>query len=190
MAHIAIISPSLRIGRLSHRAALYFKSYLEDNNLASAEIIDLKEYNFPLFTERLKFTQEPIASAIEFSDKIKSADAVIIVTPEYNGGYPASLKNAIDLLYEEWYHKPVAVSTVSSGNFGGVQVIMQLQFILWKMKAFTVPAVFPVPNIGDVLDEKGMPTDKAAFDRRAASFLKELIWFTEATDCMKIKKNS
>jgi NAD(P)H-dependent FMN reductase len=152
--------------------------------------LDLKEYNLPFFTERLKFAEEPVVSALEFANKIKSADAVIIVAPEYNGGYPASLKNAIDLLYDEWYHKPVAISTVSSGNFGGVQVIMQLQFILWKMKAITVPAMFPISNIGEVLDEKGMPADKPAFDKRAASFLNELIWFIDANDCIRIKKNS
>lgn len=180
MPHIAIISASIRIGRNSHRVALYFKNYLESGNLATAEILDLVEYNFPLFDERLQFQKDPSPGTLEFAEKIKSSDAVLIVTPEYNGGYPASLKNAIDLLYFEWYHKPVAVATVSDGVFGGSQVITSLQFTLWKMKAFTVPAMFPVPKVKDAFKENGDPTDKMATDKRALIFVNELLFCIEA----------
>jgi NAD(P)H-dependent FMN reductase len=160
--------------------ALYFKRYLEENNLASAEILDLKEYNFPLFDERLRLQKNPSEAALDFAAKIKIADGIIIVTPEYNGGYPPSLKNAIDLLYDEWYHKPVAISTVSDGNFGGSQVITSLQFTLWKMKAWTVPALFPVPRITESFDENGHPSNKAADDKRAANLVKEMFQLIEA----------
>jgi NAD(P)H-dependent FMN reductase len=143
MPHIAIISSSVRTGRQSHRVALYFKNYLETNDIATAEILDLKEYKFPLFEERLKYQKNPAPITLEFAAKIKSADGIIIVTPEYNGGYPPSLKNIIDLLYDEWHRKPVAISTVSDGSFGGTQVITSLQFSLWKIRAWTVPAMFP-----------------------------------------------
>lgn len=176
MPHIAIISASIRIGRNSHRVALYFKNYLESGNLATVEILDLMEYNFPLFDERLQFQKDPSTGMLDFAEKIKSSDAVLIVTPEYNGGYPASLKNAIDLLYVEWYHKPVAIATVSDGVFGGTQVITSLQFTLWKMKALTVPAMFPVPNVKVLFDENGIPSDKQATDKRAATFIKELLY--------------
>ena len=175
MKHIAIISASVRSGRLSHRVALYFKRYLEENNLASPEILDLKEYNFPVFDERLRLQKEPSPAAMEFAAKIKSADGVIIVTPEYNGGYPASLKNAIDLLYDEWYHKPVAISTVSDGNFGGSQVLISVQFTLWKMKARTITALFPVPRVMDSFDENGIPSDINSTGKRAANFIRELL---------------
>lgn len=138
MPHIIILSASIRNGRKSHRVALYFKKYLEENKLATATIADLNEYRFPLFNERLKFQPNPTADVIAFANDIRSADGVIIVTPEYNGGYPASLKNVIDLLYEEWQRKPVAISTVSDGVFGGTQVITSLQFTLWKIRAWTV----------------------------------------------------
>src|SRR5688572_29427277 len=105
MSHIAIISSSVRIGRNSHRVALYFEKYIRDNNLGSVEILDLNQYQFPVFDERLQYMKEPLPKAVEFSEKIKKADGVIIVTPEYNGGYPASLKNAIDLLLPEWKRK-------------------------------------------------------------------------------------
>lgn len=180
MAHIAIISASVRKGRFSHRIALFFKKYIEENNLATAEILDLNEYRFPLFNERLKFQQDPSARVVEFAEKIKNAGGVIIVTPEYNGGYPAALKNVVDLLYSEWQRKPVAISTVSDGAFGGTQVITSLQFTLWKIRAWTVPAMFPVPNVQNIIDETGNAADKMSMDKRAKVFLDELLWCIEA----------
>lgn len=175
MPHIAVISSSVRRGRQSHRVALYFRNYLEQNNLATAEVLDLAAYNFPIFNERLKYQEDPSALALEFAEKIKKADGVIIVTPEYNGGYPASLKNAIDLLYDEWKRKPVAISTVSAGAFGGTQVITSLQFSLWKIQAWTVPAMFPVPKVQDVFSESGIPADPKSTDKRAKAFIDELL---------------
>lgn len=184
MPHIAIISSSVRTGRNSNRVALYFKGYLQTNNLATVEFIDLNEYRFPVFDERLRFQKNPSAEMLDFADKIKLADGVLIVTPEYNGGYPASLKNVIDLLYDEWYRKPIAISTVSNGIFGGSQVITSLQFSLWKIRAWTVPAMFPVPKVEDAFDENGNPADKAGTDKRAAAFINELLWYVEAKSKM------
>ncbi|GHN00874.1 putative reductase [Cytophagales bacterium WSM2-2] len=180
MPHIAILSCSVRTGRHSHRVALYFKKFVEENNLGTAEILDLNEYQFPVFNERLKFQPNPTPLVLKFADKIKSADGVIIVTPEYNGGYPAALKNVVDLLYDEWFKKPVAISTVSDGSFGGTQVITSIQFSLWKIRAWTVPAMFPVPKVGESFDESGNATDKARTDKRAATFVNELLWCVEA----------
>ncbi|NLV18953.1 MAG: NAD(P)H-dependent oxidoreductase [Bacteroidetes bacterium] len=174
MLKIIIISSSVRINRKSHVVASYFENYLLENDLSDAEILDLKKYNFPLFNERLRFQESPSPATLTFAEKVREADGVIIVTPEYNGGYPASLKNIIDLLTDEWRHKPVAISTVSDGIFGGSQVITSLQFTLWKMKALTVPAMFPVPRVDDLFNKDGLPVDKSALDKRAASFIKEL----------------
>jgi NAD(P)H-dependent FMN reductase len=180
MKKIAIISSSVRRGRNSHRVALYLKNYLVENNLADTEILDLKEYDFPLFDERLRLQNDPSPGAIEFASRIRAADGVIIVTPEYNGGCPASLKNIVDLLYDEWRRKPVAISTVSEGPFGGTQVITSLQFSLWKIRAWTVPAMFPVMKVTEAFDENGVPADRKAADKRAAGFVSELLWCIEA----------
>jgi NAD(P)H-dependent FMN reductase len=185
MPHIAIISSSVRTGRNSNRVALFFRNYLQANDLSTVEILDLNEYNFPLFNERLRLQKDPSAAVLDFTAKIKSADGIIMVTPEYNGGYPASLKNVIDLLYDEWYHKPIAISTVSDGIFGGTQVITSLQFSLWKIRAWTVPAMFPVPKVSDAFDENGIPSDKAAAEKRAAGFINELLWCIRANDKMQ-----
>lgn len=185
MPHIAIISSSVRTGRNSHRVALYFKQYIEENNHGTVEIIDLNEYQFPVFDERLRFQKEPTEKMLDFANRVKGADGIIMVTPEYNGSIPAALKNVTDLLYDEWHHKPIAISTVSDGAFGGSQVLIALQFTLWKMRALMVPAMFPVPKVREAFGEDGTPTDKAATDKRAAGFMKELLWCMTAAGSMK-----
>lgn len=185
MPHISILSSSVRIGRNSSRVAAYFKNYLIEKNLTTVEILDLHKYNFPIFQEPFRFQKKPLAQVMEFTEKITASDGIIIVTPEYNGGYPASLKNVIDLLYEEWHRKPIAISTVSTGAFGGSQVITSLQFSLWKIRAWTVPAVFPVANVQKTFDESGNPTNKATTDTLAEEFIKELLWCIKATARMR-----
>ena len=185
MRHISIISSSVREGRKSHNVSLYFQNYLTENKLATTHIIDLKAYNFPIFESTLKTMNNPAKNIIEFADKIKSSDGIIIVTPEYNGGYPASLKNAIDLLLEEWKHKPIAIVTVSAGPFAGTQALVSLQFTLWKMMAWTIPAMFSVPTVDKAYDENGKALDKSNSDKLAAVFIKELLWCIEADKAPK-----
>ncbi len=175
MEKVSIISSSIRPDRKSHRVALYLKNFLVDNRKADAEIIDLKEYHFPLFENKLSVQKNPAPNSIAFAEKIKVSDAVIIVTPEYNGGIPASLKNAIDLLYDEWNHKPVGIVTASSGAFAGSQVLVALQFSLWKMKAHTISEFFSVPKVQDAYDKNGLPADKAESDKKATIFINELM---------------
>lgn len=178
--HISIISASIRETRKSHNVSLYFQSYLTANNLSTVEILDLKKYSFPLFDETFKTMASPSEKVMDFTQKVDASNGIIIVTPEYNGGFPASLKNVIDLLNEEWKHKPIAIVTVSAGAFGGSQALVALQFSLWKLKAWTIPAVFSVPNVSNAYDEKGNPSDKELSDGLAAVFIKELLWCIDA----------
>jgi NAD(P)H-dependent FMN reductase len=187
MPHIAILSASVRTGRVSHRVALYFSNFLKEKGLATSEILDLTAYHFPLFEERLKYQPNPSPEVLDFATRIKNADGVIIVTPEYNGGYPAALKNVIDLLYDEWHRKPIAISTVSDGNFGGTQVITSLQFSLWKIRAWTVPAMFPVSNAPKTFEADGRLVE-ASMEKRATHFINELMWCIEAKGKMDDKK--
>ena len=180
MYQISIISSSIRTGRKSNRVAQYLSNYITENKIGIVTLLDLEQYNFPLFNERLKFLKDPAPAVLDFTGKIINADGVLVVTPEYNGGYPASLKNVIDLLYPEWKRKPVALSTVSSGAFGGSQVGTSLSFTFLKIGALVTPAVFRVPKVQDAYDENGIPTDKENSDKRVKSFLDEFIWCMEA----------
>jgi NAD(P)H-dependent FMN reductase len=183
MFNISIVSSSIRPDRKSHRLALYFLNYLNENFLANANILDLKVYDFPIFNETLKKQESPSKKILDFAEKINSSEGVIIVTPEYNGGYPASLKNAIDVLYDEWRHKPVGIVTVSNGPFAGSQALVSLQFSLWKMKTWTVTEQYSVPNIEKNYDSEGTSLHKNISEPLTEAFLKELFW------CIKADKN-
>ena len=185
MPTIAILSASVRTGRESDRVTKFFERFIKENKFAETDVIDLKAYNFRVFEERLSHMPEPDAQVLEFAERIKKADAVLIVTPEYNGGYPASLKNVIDLLYAEWQKKPIAITTVSNGAFGGSQVITSLVFSLWKIRAWVVPAMFPVPNALKTFDEQGKAADEPATEKRATFFMNELLWCIAAKEKMK-----
>ncbi len=182
--HIAILSTSVRTGRNSHRVGLYFKQIIETNNRATADLIDLQEYHFPVFEERLRFMTNPAPSVLEFADRMRKADGMVVITPEYNGGFPASLKNVLDLLLEEWKRKPTGIVTVSTGAFGGVLVYPSLVFSLWKKGVWVVPARYQVPHVQDAFDEHGNPADVTGTEKRTQTFLQELIWCMEAREKM------
>jgi NAD(P)H-dependent FMN reductase len=184
MYNIVLISSSVRTGRASHRVALFFKKFIEDAKLASVDMVDLLEYRFPIFEERLSKMKEPTPKMLQFSEKVKGADGVIIVTPEYNGGYPAALKNVVDLLYPEWKRKPIALASVSDGQYAGSQVLTSLSFSLHKIGATVVPSMYRVANVLDVYDENGNTTD-LKIPKIARSFVDELIWYMEAKKRME-----
>lgn len=190
MFHLSIISASVRTKRRSNRVAVFFEKYITDNKLATVEILDLNAFAFPVFNERLRFQTNPSDSVLLFAEKIKQSDGIIIVTPEYNGGYPASIKNIIDLLSDEWYRKPIAIATVSDGQFGGTQVITSLLFTLWKIKAWVVPSMFPVPKVEEAFDENGIPKNITETEKRAARFIKDLFWCIDAVGEMKKRKEA
>ncbi|GAB4092110.1 NADPH-dependent FMN reductase [Flaviaesturariibacter terrae] len=188
MYNIALVSSSVRTGRNSHRVALYLSNYIRENGLGNVDMLDLYAYQFPLFDERLQYQPNPAPDVVEFAAKISNADGVLLVTPEYNGGYPAALKNVVDLLYPEWKRKPLALATVSDGPFGASQVATSLSFTLLKIGALVTPSFYRVPNVQKAYDENGVPADKAGTDKRAKAFLDEFFWCVEARKRMDRKE--
>jgi NAD(P)H-dependent FMN reductase len=185
MKKISILSASIRNGRQSSNVALYFQKFIAESKLAEVVLLDLKELNFPLFEERLMNTAEPLPSLVNYANSIASSDAVIIVSPEYNGSLPASLKNAIDVLNSEWQRKVVGLVGVSSGSFGGVNMIPTLQTILIRLKAVPSSITFPVPMVQNNFDETGNSIDKESTDKRATIFINELLWLTNKLATIK-----
>jgi NAD(P)H-dependent FMN reductase len=178
--NIGIISTSVRKNAQSPRVAKFFHQFIETNQLGSAEIIDLARYEFPIFEERLKFMDTPPENLVQLSELIKSKDALIIISPEYNGAYPASLKNIIDVFNEEWKRKPIAISMVSAGPFAGNQLITSLLFPFWKIGALMVPSMFPIAQVQLHFDENGkILKDEEGVIKRATAFVNELIWYAE-----------
>lgn len=179
MINIAIVSGSIRIGRKSHHVAKYLKSYIDGNKIGSSEIVDLQELKIPMLEDTHQVEENPSESMQRFKEQISKADAVIVIAPEYNGSYPATLKNAIDLFSGDFYRKPIGIVGVSTGDFGGVLGIVQLQSLFFKIKAFPT-TMMPVSRVDENIDANGTAIKKELIDKRTSAFMKELLWVAEA----------
>lgn len=181
MRTIAILSCSVRDGRLSHRAAIYLQNYLETNHLAQVDMLDLKSFDFPLFHERLQFQKNPSEALVDFTQRFNKADAILIVTPVYNGSFSAATKNVIDLYYKEWRRKPVAVASATYNPAPGIATVQQVQTILLKLGAVVTPSVCTFIDLENTLDESGRAIDPVQTEKITRPMLDELLWLMEKT---------
>ena len=186
MFYIPIIAGSTRRDRQSIKVARFVFARLKERQGVETELLDLLEYNFPIMEERLHRRDDPPLRLQEYGEKIGRADSFIIVTPEYNNGYPGVLKNALDYLLPEYERKPVGIVTVSAGGFGGINCLAQLRLVALGMGALPIPENLAVSRIRDSFKEDGTPNDPA-YEKRAAEFLDDLLWFTEAVADRKAK---
>lgn len=150
---VLIVVGSTRPGRVGRAIADWFYARTkEQQSNVEFELVDLADWNLPLLDEPIPpkahmYQQEHTK---RWSDKIASADGYILVTPEYNHGYPASLKNALDYLYREWNGKPVAF--VSYGMGGGQLAVKQLHQVVEELQLRPLGeqlAIFFEPNMFD-----------------------------------------
>jgi len=176
--NIPVVLGSVRRNRQSPKVARWMRRYLEEELGVTSPLLDLKELELPIMEERLRLRDDPPAGAVGLSEAVAAADGLVIVTPEYNNGYPGVLKNALDYLLPEFKRKPVGIVTVSAGGFGGISCLAQLRLVLLAMGAAPIPASLPVSRVGQSFSDDG-PTDEG-FAQRAARFADELLWWTEA----------
>ena len=113
----------------------------------------------------------------EWRDAIIQADGLVIVTPEYNHGYPGALKAVLDLLLREYIHKAVAFVGVSAGPWGGTRVIEAMAPMVRELGLAVTFTDLNFPKVQTVFDAQGKLLD-AAFEQRAAAFLDELVWMS------------
>lgn len=179
MRKIAIISSSVREGRLSHRVALFLKDFIARRTGAQTEVLDLKEYDFPLFTERLANMPSPAAGVQDYARRFREADGIMVISPVYNGSFPAALKNAVDLLTTEWVRKPVCVASVTYGTVPGITTVQSLDTILMKMGARVACPLYTVIKAGDDFSPEGIAADPATAERFAGPAVDELMWLIE-----------
>lgn len=173
---IAVISSSVRDGRNSHRVALFLKGFVEREFSADAEILDLKKYDFHLFHERLWNMPQPPVELLDYVARFEASDGIVIVTPVYNGSFPAALKNVIDVLYPQWRHKPCLVVSVSDGKTPGIATIQALQAILLKMEARVAGPLYTIVDVQEEYDVDGVPADPQRAEKYALKPLAELMW--------------
>ena len=186
MFYIPIILGSTRRGRQSAKVARFVAERMQKHERIETEILDLLDYDFPMLEERLRLRDDAPAGVVEFGGRIARADSVVIVSPEYNNGYPGVLKNALDYFGPEYKRKPVAIVTVSGGGFGGLNALAQLRLVTLGMGAFPIPASLPFSRVQDVFAEEGTLKD-AAYEKRTDAFIAEVLWFTEAIVTQKTK---
>jgi NAD(P)H-dependent FMN reductase len=184
--YIPIVLGSTRRERQSPKVARFVYSRLGDREGVETEVIDLQELKLPIMEERLRFRDDPPPGLVDFGGKMNRADSIVIVTPEYNNGYPGVLKNALDYLLPEYKRKPFGIVTVSGGGFGGINCLAQLRLVVLGMGAFPIPASLPVSAVQNTFDTDGNPKDPA-YEKRAETFIGELLWFTEATAAQRVK---
>lgn len=176
---IAVISSSVRDGRLSHRVALFLRNYVGRQTEVETDLIDLREYDFPLFHERLAFIENPADDVKDFARRITEADGVVVVSPVYNASFPAALKNVVDLLFAEWNRKPVLVVAVTFGTNAPIQTAQQLQALFLKMGARVAAPLYTVLSAGTDFAEDGTPADPARLEKYAKAPVDELMWLVE-----------
>lgn len=167
MLNIYLILGSTRQGRQGEKVANWTHKYLKsiapkDINI---ELVDLRDWPLPFYEkaeEPVSSTEEPESDEIDirWRKKIAKADGFIIITPEYNHGYPAVLKNALDHAFADWNHKPVAFISYSSGQIAGARSVEQLRQIGSTLMLVVLREAVHIPVISKAFDEKGEPTDE------------------------------
>lgn len=113
----------------------------------------------------------------EWKDAIIRADGLVIVSPEYNHGYPGSMKAVLDLLLREYVHKAVAFVGVSAGPWGGTRVIEAMVPMVRELGLAVTFADLNFPKVQNTFDAEGKLLDQA-FEKRAKDFLDELVWMS------------
>lgn len=166
---IPVILGTPRRGRASEHVARFVLDETGKRPGVETELVDIRELDFPI---------DDAGEAIKnpkFSETVERADALIIVAPEYNHGYPGMLKHALDSNLKEYVHKAVGVCGVSAGPFGGARVIENLLPVLRELGLVTIFWDVNFSNVQKVFDSEGR-LQETAYLRRLDKFLKELIW--------------
>ncbi len=174
---IGVIIGSTRPTRVGKTVTDWFVGQVKDTPDVELEVIDLAEENLPFLNE----PQSPLTGVYEhertkqWSEKIAGLDGFIIVTAEYNHGYPAPLKNAIDMLFHEWGNKPVAF--VGYGGLGGGRAIEQLIPVVARVNMVPLAAnTMNVLNVWTAIDDSGNVKPESVMGDKT-QLMEKLVWW-------------
>lgn len=182
--NIKIILASVRQGRFGDKPAKWITEIAKNTKGISVELLDLQDYQLPIFAEPTSPAyvkgDYSTAEVNRWAQKIAEADGFIVVTPEYNHGYPSSLKNNIDYLYKEWNNKPVCF--VAYGSTGGARVTQQLREVAIELQ------MAPIRNSVHIMSPWLLTEADGAlkagvldvYVKSAESMLAQLIWWASA----------
>lgn len=161
---LAVIVGSVREGRFGPIVANWFAGRVERRDDVKLDVVDL--------------AATPVPSA-DFASRIDAADAFVVITPEYNHGYPGGLKLAIDSVNREWHAKPVGF--VSYGGLsGGLRSVEQLRVVFAELHTVTVRETVSFHLAGRCFDDQGRPHDADAVNTAATALLDQVAWWARA----------
>ena len=172
--HVAVIIGSTREGRFGGTVADWFVDRARLRDDMELDVIDLVDVELPM---ALPLVSAPAAAA--FVERIGRADAFVVITPEYNHGYPASLKQAIDFPRDEWREKPVGFVSYG-GASGGLRAVEQLRQVFAELHVVTMRDSVSFAMAWDHFDESGQLLDPTVGNRSANTMLDQLAWWATA----------
>jgi NAD(P)H-dependent FMN reductase len=156
---IALILGSTRQGRLGQKVAAWANRVLTSVSDTQITFVDLLELNLPLFDSATPPSalnhQYSYPAVQEWSKIVSNADAFLFITPEYNHGYPAVLKNALDWLYPEWNYKPATCVSYSISPIGGARAVEQLRQVFIELQLIPLRQALHLASITQLLDNEG-----------------------------------
>jgi NAD(P)H-dependent FMN reductase len=184
---IKVILGSTRQGSFGDKPARWIFEELKKREDVEIELLDLRDFELPFFDSPTSPSsiKEPYQNEVvkRWTAKIAEADGFVIVTPEYNHGYPAVLKNAMDWVYKEWNKK--AVGFVSYGSVMGARSIEQLRLVAVELQMAPIRAAVYIP--GDIYktarnnaEEGDSSNPFESLNERANVMIDQLIWWTKA----------
>ncbi|MFW2850402.1 NADPH-dependent FMN reductase [Sphingomonas sp. TX0543] len=180
---ILVLYGSYRSDRQGIRLAEWLVGALRKRG-ADAELIDAKAVDLPMLDRMYKEHEagEAPPRLEELALKIRSADAFVFVTGEYNWGIQPGLKNLTDHFLEEWFWRPAAIVSYSAGRFAGARSALQWHGSLSEMGMVVVSSTIAVGGIGHAFDHAGEPSGEGgtALVRAFSRFADDLAWWTEA----------
>lgn len=169
---IPVILGTTRRGRASELVARFVHAELAKRVGVETELVDIRDIRLPT---------DDAGEAIKhpgFSATAARADGLLIVTPEYNHGYPGMLKHLLDTNLKEYIHKAVGLCGVSAGGFGGTRVIENLLPVMRELGLVTIFWDGNFSGAQKLFDQDGKLLDEA-YVKRIDKFLKELIWMSK-----------
>ncbi|WP_106396618.1 NADPH-dependent FMN reductase [Actinocorallia populi] len=175
LPRLQVIVGSTRPGRAGGPVAEWFAGYARDHGGFEVEVVDLAELDLPMYDE----PNHPATGNYvnehtrRWSALASRAQAYVMVTPEYNNGYPAVLKNAIDYLNREWRYKPVGFVSYG-GVSAGTRAVGQLRQVLTTVKMFPIPDAVHIPFVGQSIRDGRFEAGEAAVGG-AKAMLDELL---------------
>jgi NAD(P)H-dependent FMN reductase len=182
---IEVISSTTREGRFSERVAAWVMEQLADRAEFEVDHIDLRDYPLPFFDGMSPARTPRVYGSRELEQlggRLDRADGYIALTAEYNHGYPAVLKNAMDWTFVEWRRKPI--SFVGWGQVGAARAIEQLRLVAVEFEMAPLRhAVHILPDVIRVARESADPGDTSMFgtlEPRLKLLADDLAWWAES----------